>query len=73
MHTVGTRTPDAGDELHVSVRHVIVEVGIRFGRNCPPDLDTVLRYYVGVHHAFERAARDVVAMAKVHGLDGGAR
>ena len=60
-------------ELHVTVRLVLTEVEARFGRKLPPDLDTVIRYYVGVYHAFARAALHVVTIAKVYGIDGEGR
>jgi hypothetical protein len=63
----------ADTELHVTVRFVLAEVAVRFGSKVPPDLDTVIRYYVGVQHAFARAALHVVFMAKVHGVDGAKR
>ena len=73
MNRVGTPADDAGAELHVAVRFVVAEIGIRFGGKVPADLDSVLRYYVSVHYAFMRAARHVVTMAKVYGIDGDAR
>jgi len=53
------------DELHGQAEAIVRRLVQRFGGRLPPDAETIARYYLGCRRGYDRAAEQVLSLAKL--------